>query len=86
VADELEKIRKHESSALDAIRKKMGDESSSESSSLSPKDLIPGTQNDEEQKRKAQTSQKVQQEIENLRQQLGQRKTVKELPKDLDDA
>jgi MICOS complex subunit MIC19 len=86
VAAELEKIRNHESSALEAARSKIAEASSTDSKSISPKDLIPGTQNDEEQKRKAQTSQKVQQEIEKLKQQLGQRKTVKELPKDLENA
>ncbi|KIW70703.1 hypothetical protein PV04_02948 [Phialophora macrospora] len=86
VAEELEKIKKHESAALEAIRKKIAEESPSDSSSLSPKDLIPGIQNDEEQKRKAQSSQKVQQEIEKLKQQLGQRKTLKELPKEVEDA
>jgi uncharacterized protein YigA (DUF484 family) len=48
--------------------------------------LIPGIQNDEEQKRKAQSSQKVQQEIEKLKQQLGQRKSLKELPKEVENA
>jgi valyl-tRNA synthetase len=86
VAEELEKIKKHESAALEAIRKKIAEESSLDSSSVSPKDLIPGIQNDEEQKRKAQSSQKVQQEIEKLKQQLGQRKSLKELPKEVENA
>ncbi|OCT50403.1 putative altered inheritance of mitochondria protein 13, mitochondrial [Cladophialophora carrionii] len=86
VAEELEKIKKHESEALEAIRKKIAEESPSDSSSISPKDLIPGAKNDEEQKRKAQSSQKVQQEIEKLKQQLGQRKTLKELPKEVENA
>ncbi|EXJ62348.1 hypothetical protein A1O7_02782 [Cladophialophora yegresii CBS 114405] len=86
VAEELEKIKKHESEALEAIRKKIAEESPSGSSSISPKDLIPGVKNDDEQKRKAQSSQKVQQEIEKLKQQLGQRKTLKELPKEVENA
>lgn len=84
VAEELDKLKKHESDGLEAIRKKIAEDSGSDSTSISPKDLIPGVKDDEQQKRKAQTSQKVQQEIEKLRQQLGQRKTMKDLPKDVE--
>lgn len=86
VADELEKIKKHEASSLDAIRKKITEETGSDPSSISPKDLIPGISNSDEKKRKDQSSKKVQEEIEKLKQQLGQRKTVKDLPKDVENA
>jgi len=86
VADELEKIKKHEASSLDAIRKKITEETGSDPSSISPNDLIPGTSNSDEKKRKDQSSKKVQEEIEKLKQQLGQRKTVKDLPKDVENA
>lgn len=86
VAAELEKIKNHESYAVEAIRKKIAEESGSESSSISPKDLIPGMESDEEKTRKSQSSQKVAQEIEKLRQTLGQRKTLKELPQNVETA
>ncbi|KAJ9603263.1 hypothetical protein H2200_012041 [Cladophialophora chaetospira] len=86
VSEELEKIKKHESGALEAIRKKIAEDTGSDPSSVSPKDLIPGVKNDDEHKRKAQTSQKVQEEIEKLKQQLGQRKTMKDIPKEVETA
>ncbi len=89
VAAELEKIHNHEATALEEIRKKIaaGEESSSGLSSISPKDLLPSLSSDSDEKaQKSQTSQKVQEEIEKLKQTLGQRKVLKELPKDLDTA
>ena len=99
VAAELEKIRNRESSALEEIRKKIaaGEETTSSSDSpkssdsllqiqsISPKDLL-SSESDEEKQRKSQTSQKVQQEIEKLKQTLGQRKVLRELPKDVESA
>ncbi|OAL33325.1 hypothetical protein AYO20_07336 [Fonsecaea nubica] len=96
VAAELEKIRKHEASVLEEARKKIAasgeaasDSSSSDSSLLhlspiSPKDLLPGSDSDDQ--KKAPSSQKVQQEIEKLKQTLGQRKTLRELPKEVENA
>lgn len=87
VATELEKIKNHESTALEAIRKKIADgEETLASSSISPKDLFPSSHSDEEAQRKAQTSAKVQQEIEKLKQTLGQRKVLKELPQEVESA
>lgn len=103
VAAELEKIQKHESNALEALRKKIasGEESkqsnttSSKTSripnllelgSISPSDLISSSESTEEKARKAQTSQKVQEEIEKLKQTLGQRKVLKDLPPELEKA
>jgi len=104
VAAELEKIRNHESSALEEARKKLtaaneqagsSDSSSSSSSSsssdhsllqipsISPKDLL---ESSDEKQRKTQTSAKVQQEIEKLKQTLGQRKVLKELPNEVESA
>ncbi|KAL6243310.1 hypothetical protein RBB50_009862 [Rhinocladiella similis] len=98
VAAELEKIKQHESSALEEARKKIaaaseaiGSSSSSSSSdhsllqipSISPKDLL---ESSEEKERKAQTSAKVQQEIEKLKQTLGQRKVLKDLPGEVESA
>jgi hypothetical protein len=48
--------------------------------------MIPGAQSDADKQQKSQTSQKVQAEIEKLRTQLGQRKSVKELPKEVENA
>ncbi|KIW89736.1 uncharacterized protein Z519_09893 [Cladophialophora bantiana CBS 173.52] len=95
VAAELEKIRNHESSVLEEARKKIAesgeatsDSTSSDSSLLqiSPKDLLPGSDSDEEKRRNAPSSQKVQQEIEKLKQTLGQRKTLREVPKEVENA
>ncbi|KIW20559.1 hypothetical protein PV08_01134 [Exophiala spinifera] len=97
VAAELEKIKQHESSALEEARKKIAAASagtgSAESSpsdhsllqipSISPKDLL---ESGEEKDRKAQTSAKVQQEIEKLKQTLSQRKILKELPGEVESA
>lgn len=96
VATELEKIKNHESTALEEIQKKVaaGEEKTSSDSSdswlqvspISPKDLLPSLDSDEEKQRKSQTSQKVQQEIDKLKQALGQRKILKELPKEVESA
>jgi len=86
VAEELEKVKKHETSAFEAIRKKLSEDSSSDPSSTSPQHLLPQAETEEEKKRKALTSQKVQQEIEKLRQTLGQRKTLKDIPKEVENA
>ena len=98
VAAELEKIRNHESSVLEDIRKKIaaGEETNSSGSpkssdsllqvpSISPKDLF-SSESDEEKQHKSQTSQKVLQEIDKLKQTLGQRKVLRELPKDVESA
>ncbi|KIX95072.1 uncharacterized protein Z520_09382 [Fonsecaea multimorphosa CBS 102226] len=92
VAAELEKIRNQEASALEEARKKIAasGEAGSEDSSLlqlspiSPKDLLPGSDTDES--KKAPSSQRVQQEIEKLKQTLGQRKTLREVPKEVENA
>lgn len=90
VEAELEKIKNHESTVLEDARKKIAaaaDSDSSKSSdsllsiSISPKDLLP-----ESDDRKSQTSQKVLQEIEKLKQTLGQRKVLKEPSKEVDSA
>ncbi|EXJ66092.1 uncharacterized protein A1O5_10707 [Cladophialophora psammophila CBS 110553] len=95
VAAELEKIRNHESSVLEEARKKIAesgeatsDSTSSDSSLLqiSPRGLLPGSDSDEDKRRNAPSSQKVQQEIEKLKQTLGQRKTLREVPKEVENA
>ncbi|KAJ4512153.1 hypothetical protein HRR78_004277 [Exophiala dermatitidis] len=99
VSEELEKVQKHESALLEEARKKIAEgeekdsaKSSAKSSdsllqipSISPKNLL-SSESDEEKQRRAQSSQKVQQEIEKLKQTLGQRKTLKELPKEVESA
>ena len=94
VASELEKLKKHESDALDALRKKIASEESdtpnADSSSgslltISPSDMLTA-ERAEELARKSQSTQKVQQEIEKLKQTLGQRKVLKELPKEVESA
>jgi altered-inheritance-of-mitochondria protein 13 len=96
VAAELEKIKNHESETLESLRKKIAADAESHSSdsstsssdsilsipSISPKDLLPSADSE----KKSATSQKVQQEIEKLKQTLGQRKVLKELPKDVESA
>lgn len=101
MASELQKIQQHESETLESLRKKIeaAEESSPfdsskpprspsllELTSISPKDLIPPSEAPEEEQRKSQSTQKVQQEIEKLRQTLGQRKVLKELPEEVDQA
>jgi MICOS complex subunit MIC19 len=95
VAEELSKLQSQQSSSLDAARKRILDysddsDSSSSSSSTSRartvKELLPGGESKEEKDRKAQTSAKVQQEIEKLRRTLGERKSVKDVPKDVENA
>jgi len=84
-------LKAQESEVLENIRKKIAtdgsDSQTTESSlaSLSPKELL-SSESAEEKARKSQTTQKVQQEIEKLRQTLGQRKVVKELPKEVETA
>lgn len=84
-------MKAQESEVLENIRKKIAtdgsDSQTTESSlaSLSPKELL-SSESAEEKARKSQTTQKVQQEIEKLRQTLGQRKVVKELPKEVETA
>ena len=61
----------------------------SELSNISAKDLLPSAltgENSEEKKRKTATTQKVQAEIEKLKKQLGERKVLKDLPKDVEKA
>ncbi|OAP61435.1 hypothetical protein AYL99_03638 [Fonsecaea erecta] len=88
VAAELEKIRNHEASVLEEARKKIATSGETDSDSsllqISPKDLLPGSVGDED--KKAPSSQKVQQEIEKLKQTLGQRKTLREVPKEVENA
>ncbi|KAJ9496423.1 hypothetical protein H2202_008086 [Exophiala xenobiotica] len=95
VAAELEKLRNHESSALEEARKKIAEQTGSSDSSsssdhsllqipsISPKDLL---ESSDEKAKKSQTSAKVQQEIEKLKQTLGQRKVLKELPNEVESA
>lgn len=99
VHEELEKIQKHESSRLEEIRSKIAsgtedkpkDTKTSkgfsllELPSISPKDLFQ-SEPAEEKERKAQTSQKVQGEIEKLKKALGERKVLKEIPEPVDKA
>ncbi|KAL2417592.1 hypothetical protein ABEF95_011985 [Exophiala dermatitidis] len=53
--------------------------------SIAPRDLL-SSESGEEKQRRAQSSQKVQQEIEKLKQTLGERKVLKELPKEVESA
>ncbi|KAK5051866.1 hypothetical protein LTR84_002669 [Exophiala bonariae] len=94
VAAELEKLKSQESEAFESIRKKIASGEDDESSksqtgssllSVSPSEIL-SLESSEEKARKSQTTQKVQQEIEKLRQTLGQRKVVKELPKEVETA
>jgi wobble nucleotide-excising tRNase len=83
-------LKAQESEVLENIRKKIAtDDSDSQTDSsllsVSPKELL-SFESSEEKARKSQSTQKVQQEIEKLRQTLGQRKVVKELPKEVETA
>lgn len=98
MAAELEKLKAHEQKTLDEIRAKIAESSSSADSadsdsssgssllSLSPSDLFTSESAAAEKARKSQSSKKVQQEIEKLRQTLGQRKVVAEVPKEVESA
>jgi MICOS complex subunit MIC19 len=69
--------------------KEKGQQSLLELSNISAKDLLPSKltgESAEEKARKEASTQKVQAEIERLRKELGQRKVVKELPKDVEKA
>jgi MICOS complex subunit MIC19 len=96
VAEELEKIQRRQNELLESARQGIANEGSSERSdgssgsiSVSAKDLLPSAirgEDSEEAKRKAQTSQKVQAEIERLRSTLAQRKVLRDLPKGVESA
>lgn len=102
VSEELAKILNQEDSRLAEARKRIEQQSSTQSSdadgssdssrlkdlvNISPADLLTGSSGSkEEQERKRQTSQKVQDEIEKLKQQLSQRKVLKDLPKEVEQA
>ncbi|RMZ92273.1 hypothetical protein DV736_g490, partial [Chaetothyriales sp. CBS 134916] len=78
-------------SALDEQAREAADTVPSlrELSSISPKDLIASVglgQSEGEKQRKAASTQKVQAEIERLKKELGQRKVLKELPKEVERA
>lgn len=119
VADELEKIEKRETEALNGLRRRIAEEASRnqesdpsssqqqsgdkpktvkqrvqsllELPSVSAADLLPtvpsaAKEPSEEEKRKSQSSAQVQAEIERLRKQLGERKQLRELPKEVEQA
>jgi MICOS complex subunit MIC19 len=99
VAEELEKIQRKQNELLESARQGITREGSSEtggesgsgsgSIAVSAKDLLPSAitgEDSEEAKRKAQTSQKVQAEIEKLRSTLAQRKVLRDLPKEVESA
>ncbi|RVX71046.1 hypothetical protein B0A52_03411 [Exophiala mesophila] len=93
VASELEKLKAHEQKTLDELRQKIAEASSSADSdsssssilSVSPKELF-SSESEAEKARKGQTSEKVRQEIEKLRQTLGQRKTMTQLSTEVETA
>lgn len=94
VAAELEKLSKENSSLLEAARKKVldGDKPAKPARepglleiALSPRDLLK-QESEEEKKRKNASSQKVADEIKKLEKALGERKVLKELPKEVEDA
>lgn len=99
VAAELERLANQKSSVLDAARQKItsGDQNEKsqkpserlpgllELQSITPKDLFK-KESDEEKARKNASSQKVQEEIQKLQKALGERKVLKDLPKEVSNA
>lgn len=98
VAAELERLTKEESSTLEKLRSKISLKSDSDSEA--PKPRQPGllelpsisindllhSESPEEKARKGQSSKKVLDEIEKLKKALGERKVLKELPKEVEQA
>lgn len=97
VAAELERLADEKSSKLEAAKQKIlsGDKEDSkpkeresgllELPSISPKDLFK-KETEEEKARKNASSKKVQEEIQKLQKALGERKVLKDLPKEVTDA
>ena len=94
VSEELAKLLNNEDNKLADARKRIEqssdgekDEKDGDSTSVSLKRLVPeSSSSKEEQEKKAQTSKKVADELEKLKTQLAQRKTLKELPKEVEQA
>lgn len=94
VHEELAKLQSSQDSALQAAKDKIlaaKDELETDTATVGKKvkDHLPeglGGQGKEEKERKEQTSQKVAEEIERLKRELGQRKVLKELPGELERA
>ena len=95
VSEELAKLLNNEDNKLADARKRVEQKTGSEetdkkdgkSKSGTLKSLVPGSSSGkEEQEKKAQTSKKVADEIEKLKTQLAQRKRLKELPKEVEQA
>lgn len=95
----MKKLQEEGSSKLEAIRKEIS-QSESEKETKPAKKREPGllelpvvtikdlfsSESEQEKARKSQTSQKVQGEIDKLKKALGERKTVKEIPKEVEEA
>lgn len=101
VAAELERLTKEKTSLLDAARQRISGDNDNKNTtsstkpkreaglldlpSVSPKDLFK-TESEEEKKKKAASSKKVQDEIDKLQKALGDRKVLKDLPKEVEAA
>lgn len=96
VHEELAKLQSEQTSAVEAAKQQILREAeqlkegSGAASDGGLKEKLPaalgGGKSEEEQKAKEQTSQKVLDEIERLKKELGQRKVLRELPKELERA
>ncbi|ETN40459.1 uncharacterized protein HMPREF1541_04736 [Cyphellophora europaea CBS 101466] len=93
VQEELAKLQEGQSSALEAAKSKILSEREAseggEGFAAAAKDKLPqglGGVSKEEKERKEASSKKVQEEIERLKRELGQRKVLKELPKEVEAA
>jgi MICOS complex subunit MIC19 len=95
VQEELAKLQAEQTSAIASARQKiLSSDSSSDDADTGSKaaglkaklpEKLGGTNSEEEQKKQA-SSKKVQEEIERLKKELGQRKVLKDLPKDVEAA
>lgn len=98
MAAELERLAKEKDSKLDAARKSIASGDSKDTNkkqprapgilelpSISPSDLFK-KETEEEKARKNASSQKVQEEIQKLQKALGERKVLKDLPKEVENA
>jgi MICOS complex subunit MIC19 len=94
VAAELERLQKRETETLEAVRAKLSTEDPTDSDTPSTaskikdaaSNVLPNNLTNDQKVQKAQSSQKVQEEIAKLKRTLSERKVVKDLPPEVEKA
>jgi MICOS complex subunit MIC19 len=94
VAAELERLQKRETETLEAVRAKLSTEDPTDSDTPSTaskikdaaSNVLPNNLTKDQKVQKAQSSQKVQEEIAKLKRTLSERKVVKDLPPEVEKA